>query len=346
MRQSFSDNLSSTLLTLTKDKRALASSLLSWMILANGEAEPDDNVILFGFEAKNPIPVLVAKVPRLPKNEWMLKVEYDRLSDAWKCLGSEAASRLPEPLAFLRLQDQPVLVMAHVQGRSLLRTSQKNFWKDETLVRELFVDAARSLRELNDITASPIQKETDVLSNFLPKIETFKQLMSFSENEEHALNDLSVYVEAQSVSAKNKILMQGDFWHGNLMRGSVHGKLMFLDWQYSRWSTDASLDVFMFLLAGALANVKRRSDLERAKDTVEVLLKWRTNLIPEYLSSYGTPLGYSVFPARYGMLMCCIEKAVRSVMDFGYNQRGDSTWAALFSELVKLYDTGGFYDGI
>jgi hypothetical protein len=46
------------------------------------------------------------------------------------------------------------------------------------------------------------------------------------------------------------------------------------------------------------------------------------------------------------MLMCCIEKAVRSVLDFGYNQRGDATWMALFSELVNLRDVGGFYDDI
>jgi len=347
MLSSFLEDLSSALSTLDnwKDRPSLRPRL-TWVLMANGEAEPDDNIILFGFEGDSPKPIMVAKIPRLPKNEWMLQIEYDHLMEAWHRLGAQAVFRLPEPLALLRLRGQPALVLTYLDGESLLRASKKRFWEYSTQVRDFFVDSAQSLREMNDLTSVPLRTDLNLVASYIQKIEKFKELNNLSEHELNALGELVVCLNTQTLAATHMVLLQGDFWHGNIIRGSEHGKLMFLDWQYSHWSSDISLDVYMFLLAAALAAVPRRSDEERAKDAIRVLMNWRSGTIPAYLSAYGKPDRYSLLPARYGMLLCCIEKNVRSVIDFGHNQQGDSVWRALFSELVNLSEESDFCDGI
>jgi hypothetical protein len=121
---------------------------------------------------------------------------------------------------------------------------------------------------------------------------------------------------------------------------------MFIDWQYSHWSTDVSLDVYLFLMAGALASVSQGSADEQARAAKDVLLKWRPQIIPAFLAAYGAADRFSLLPAKYGMLVCCVEKAVRTVLDFGYNQSDDATWRSLFSELINIPADSGFYDGI
>ncbi|HXD09843.1 MAG TPA: phosphotransferase [Anaerolineales bacterium] len=319
---------------------------IAWLILTNGEAEPDDNIIVFGFEADRSLPTLVAKIPRSPKNAWMLQTEYDRLQDAWRCLGAQAPLRLPKPLAMLTLDDQPVLVMSYLHGVSLLRTSPSRFWRNNNQIRELFIDSARALREMNEHTATLVSPDDDDLSDFLLKISKFRELFVLSEKEQAALDEIITLQKTQTADFTYKVLLQGDFWHGNIVRGKPHGRLMFLDWQYSRWSRDVSLDVYMFVLAAALAAVPRRMDKERAEDALKTLMQWRTEILPAYLSAYGRPVNYALLPARYGLLLCCIEKAVRSVIDFGSNQYGDSVWRVLFSKLVNMPEGGSFYEGI
>ena len=90
-----------------------------WAILANGDADFHDNVIFFGFDEKRTDPVLVAKVPRLIENGWMLKTEYDHLVELWNCIGEEAANYVPRPYAMTTLQDRPVLMISYVSGESL-----------------------------------------------------------------------------------------------------------------------------------------------------------------------------------------------------------------------------------
>ena len=347
MTASFLDELSLVLISAENPSDHFNIKLpVDWLMLTNGEAEPDDNIVLFGFEANKSNPTLVAKVPRSPKNAWMLQIEHDRLRDAWQCLGEQAYLRLPEPLAILSLSGQPVLVMSYLNGTSLLRTSQKRFWQNMNQTRDLFVDAAQSLREMNDITATLVRSDDDVRSSFLPKIIKFQELFSLSDTEQQILDEIAAMEKTQAAHVTHKVLLQGDFWHGNIVRGMPHGKLMFLDWQYSRWSKDVSLDVYMFLLAAALATVPRRSDEERAKGAIKTLFEWRAEILPAYLSAYGRPIDYSLLPARYGMLLCCIEKAVRSVIDFGHNQKGDLVWRMLFTKLVNISSESGFYDGI
>ncbi len=345
MFPSFLDKLSSALRSMDiRMGNSVVNFPLDWLMLANGDAEPDDNIILFGFESKKREPILVAKVPRLPKNASMLQVEYNRLKDAWECLGSQAGFHLAQPLAMLYLDDQPVLVLSYVDGISFLRTSQKGFWQDSSQISSLFVDAAQVLREMNERTATSANAKDDAHTSFLPKINKFQELFSLSTQEIHALSELDDMLKNQHALVTHKVLLQGDFWHGNIVRGK-HGKLLLLDWQYSRWCTDVSLDVYMFLLAAALSAVPRRSDRERAEDARKVLMRWRPDILPTYLSNYGKPVAYSLLDARHGMLLCCVEKAVRPVLDFGYIMDG-SVWRALFSRLVDLHEESGFYDGI
>jgi len=347
MTVSFLEELSSALIKMENLTDHFNLKLpVDWLILTNGEAEPDDNIVLFGFEANKSSPTLVAKVPRSPKNAWMLQIEHDRLRDAWECLGGQAYLRLPEPLAILSLSGQPVLVMSYLNGTSFLRTSQKRFWRDMNQTRELFVDAAQSLREMNDITATPVRNDNDVPSSFLPKLIKFQELFALSKREQQIIHEIAAIEKTQAAQVTHRILLQGDFWHGNIVRGMPHGRLMFLDWQYSRWSKDVSLDVYMFLLAAALATVPRRTDEERAEGAIKTLFDWRAEILPTYLSAYGRPISYSLLPARYGMLLCCVEKAVRSVIDFGHNQKGDLVWRMLFSKLANISDESSFYDGI
>src|SRR5690349_13781594 len=108
MLTSFVDDLSSLALLLKDGKQELFTSPLHWTILSNGDADFHDNVIFFGFENNQKEPVLVAKVPRLVENGWMLKVEYDRLVELWNSIGEKAGSYVPKPYAITTLQDRPV----------------------------------------------------------------------------------------------------------------------------------------------------------------------------------------------------------------------------------------------
>ena len=141
-----------------------------------------------------------------------------------------------------------------------------------------------------------------------------------------------------AVTATHKVLIQGDFWHGNMIRDEARGKLLFVDWQFARWSVDVSMDIYFFLLAGALSATENGSVEQRVMEAFQLLMSWRANVIPEYLSAYGKPERYVLLPQREGMLMCCVEKAVRSALEFGYSHADDRLWRSLFAELVRWED--------
>jgi hypothetical protein len=61
-------------------------------------------------------------------------------------------------------------------------------------------------------------------------------------------------------------------------------------------------------------------------------------MIPEYLSAYGKPNHYGLLPPKQGMLLCCVEKAVRSALEFGYSHPDDALWRSLFTELMNWPD--------
>lgn len=331
----FLAELSAFALSISEGEHKLFAPPFHWVCLANGDADFQDNVIFFGFDDKQTDPALVAKVPRLSKNGWMLKVEYDHLLDLWDCIGSAAVNYVPKPYGFTSIQDRSVLMISYVPGESLTRLSRKSFWEDSRRVAGLAREAARTLRDLNRLTARPIQRAGDLKLDLQNKVDTFREIFKPSAEEDRALSELLRTVSERSKTASQEVLIQGDFWHGNMIRDRKRGMLMLVDWQFARWSIDVSLDVYFFLLAGALSATGNGTAEERAKQAFSLLRGWRTDVIPDYLAAYGRPDHSLLLPEKCGMLLCCVEKAVRSALEFGYSHSDDRMWRYLFTEMLQ-----------
>ncbi|HEY3473219.1 MAG TPA: phosphotransferase [Anaerolineales bacterium] len=335
MMQSFLDELSTLARDVWEEGQQRLVSRVHWVGLGNGDADFHDNVIFFGFDEEHADPLLVAKVPRLKENGWMLQTEYDHLVDLWTCIGQAAVDYIPRPYAIHSVQDRPVLMISYVPGESLTRLSPKSFWGKSQSVLALATEAARSLRELNQLTASPIGAEEQLVSEFHRKAAKFREIFSTNTEENHALSDLTTVLDDRSRRSSHKVVVQGDFWHGNMIRHKQRGRLMFVDWQFAHWSVDVSLDVYFFLLAGALSAAGDGPADVCAKSAFTRLAAWREDVIPEYLAAYGQPDRYVLLPQKYGLMLCCVEKAVRSALEFGYSHPDDLVWRYLFTELLN-----------
>jgi Phosphotransferase enzyme family len=329
----FPDELAAFARSLFDGEHQLRSSL-QWVCLSNSHADFHDNVIFFGFGQKSRDPILVAKVPRLIENGWMLRREHDRLSELWNCLGETAGNYIPKPYAITSVQGRPVLIISYVPGESLTSLSRRSFWGDSRQVAELAREAAHALRDLHHLTERSLEPDEHPALDFQKKAEAFRELFQLRADEERTLSDLVETVKERSVAATHEVLIQGDFWHGNMIRDRKRGKLMFVDWQFARWSADVSLDVYFFPLAGALFATDSASVDEHAKRAFHLLTGWRTNVIPGYLEAYGLPDRYMLLPPKYGMMLCCVEKAVRPALEFGYHHPDDVLWRSLFGELM------------
>ena len=330
---SFADEL--TRIVLAQSKPNLPRSL-RWTLHSNGGADLNDNVIFLGFERGKRNPSLVAKAPRLPSNNWVVQAEYARLSEIWSLLGADAPRRLPEPIALAEVNGQAALVISYVDGQGLIQSPRNGLWRDPARLLGLARDAARSLREVHERAAKPLAAGERVPSDLPRKIEAFRKLFSPSEAESRLLAELEQAASAQV--STHKTLIQGDFWHGNIIRGAKNGDLMLIDWQYARWDSDVSLDVYLFLLAGALANTPLHDAQAKARGAAELLAQWRAEIFPAYLAAYGAADRSSLLPARLGMLQCCVEKATRAALDFGVNQSDAEAWRWLFYELTRNAD--------
>lgn len=311
-------------------------------MLSNGAADLNDNVIFYGFEGKRVEPSFVAKVPRLSSNAGIIKTEYECLTELFSRMGADADKYLPEPLALFEAGKQSVLVISYVSGEGLLYSAKKKLWHDPESVRVLSQEVASSLRRLHDKISEKLTDKEKISSDFHRKIRSFIDIYEPVSYEQDALLMLADLYNAQITSCKTMI--QGDFWHGNIIRKSEFNSLVFIDWQYAHWSTDVSLDVYMFLLAGAVA-ISQGSDKERARSTINTLKLWQSKVIPAYLAAYGAVKNFSLLPAKYGMMLCCVEKAVRPTLVFGCKQSDDLIWRNLFTELVNISDDG-FLNGI
>ena len=80
---------------------------------------------------------------------------------------------------------------------------------------------------------------------------------------------------------------------------------------------------------------QERDNREPCKHAFRLLNEWRKDVFPEYLFAYGVPEDYVLLPPEYGMMMCCVEKAVRSALEFGYSHPDDLVWRSLFAELMN-----------
>jgi hypothetical protein len=233
------------------------------------------------------------------------------------------------------VQDRPVLVISYIPGESLTRLSPGAFWGNSQNVLALATEAAHSLRELHRRTESPAGQDAPAPSGFHLKAERFRELFQTHPDEDHALRDLTSLIDEAGQRASHRVIVQGDFWHGNMIRHRDRGNLMFVDWQFARRSVDVSLDVYFFLLAGALSAAGDGQAEERARAAYSILAGWRTDVIPRYLAAYGQPERYALLPQKYGMMLCCVEKAVRPALEFGYSHPDDLVWRHLFTELLR-----------
>jgi aminoglycoside phosphotransferase (APT) family kinase protein len=317
---------------------------MHWTLHTNGGADLNDNVIFLGFEQGKRNPSLVTKIPRLPSNNWVLKTEHEHLSEIWHLLGEEAPRRLPEPVALAEINGQAALVISYVEGQGLIHSSRQGLWRDPARLLVLARDVAHSLRKIHEHASTPLASGERTPSDLPRKIESFRKLFSPNADESRLLNELEQTVSKQNVT--HKTLLQGDFWHGNLIRDAKYGELMLIDWQYARWDSDVSLDVYLFLLAGALANTPSSDAREKARGAAELLKQWRAEVIPAYLKAYGVAYNFSLLPAQFGMAQCCVEKATRAALDFGNNQSDAEAWRWLFAELAHVYLNGDFFNGI
>jgi hypothetical protein len=334
----FLDELTDHVLSIQLKDHPPFARPLQWVFFPNGSTSQDGSLMLFGFENEKPNPTLAVKVSRLLVNDWMLQNEYDRLVELWARLGDEAVYRLPQPLAMVSIKKQPTLITTYLKGVNLLRASQDAVWDNPKQMLALAVDVAQSLRDVMDRTATKLLMGEQVPSDFKQKVEKFIQMYQITNLEKQAIAEVMNDIEIAKAQADHKILLQGDFWHGNMIRGEEYGRLMFIDWQYSRWATDVSLDLYFFLLAGSLASVQSASLADRARKAVRILLKWQAKIIPAYLAAFGKPDKYALLPIRSGMLMCCIENAVRASIDIGHDQVEDVVWRFMFSELMSWPD--------
>ena len=335
---SFVDDLTSHVSSVLLGNQEFASDAYYWVMLSNGSADAHECIVFFGFKNSEALPTLVAKIPRLPEDEWVIRVEYERLEEVYGLVGlPDAVRHLPQPISYTSLQGQPVMITTYVRGENLLRATGKMIWKKPEQIRMLAIDVARSLRHILDRTARQLIDNDRPVSDFQKKADKFKQMHSLTDKELGFVDNLINEVANNNLKASHKILLQGDFWHGNMIRGEKYGKLVFIDWQYAHWSTDASLDVYLFLLAASLATAPREwTRAERARGAVETLIAWQSNIIPSYLAAFGETDRYALLPPRSGMLKCCIEKAVRASMDLGVDQENDLIWRFLFAELIKI----------
>lgn len=333
---SFLDQITKSLVSLPVDRIPAPSLPLRWIYFTNGDVDFIDNVILFGFESNKLEPTFVAKVPRLAENGEMLQVEYDSLVYLWELLGKDAIHLLPKPILLTTLLEQPVLVITYLMGESLARISREGFWNKKEKVQSLAVEAAKSLLALNKRTSQPLTPSEQLPANFKfqTKADKFREIFSLSKSEETGLSELERIYRNAELKASHKVLVQGDFWHGNMIRGTTKGSLMLIDWQFAHWAVDVSIDYCLFLLAGAIAAAPYGPAEKRAQGARKILSQWQTNIIPVYMDTYGQPDDYILLPLRYGMLACCVEKAVRSLLDFGFSHPDDMMWQYLFSELL------------
>lgn len=336
-RPAQNDSFNEHLTKFISDNFSYDAASVNWVLLSNGGADLHDSVILFCMVQGQHTPQFVAKVPRLPENHWALQAEYDSLTMLWDRLGEAAVQRLPRPVSLVKFEDQSALILSYLPGENLLRASNQSFWLNKDRVLSFFMDAAMSLREIFDASRTPLAGSEYPPSDFSQKLENFRNQYPLKSQQLRIIEDLADRLALNTSNATHKVFIQGDFWHGNIIRGQEYGKLMFVDWQYARWTTDVSLDVFLFLLAAALSAASDADPERRASNAVDVLLSWKPDLIPLYLDVFRESNRYSMLPVRDGMLLCCVEKAVRAGMDFGHVQQDDVIWWWIFDALTQRW---------
>lgn len=333
--KSFIDNLTFNITNhLPKDKERL-SDITNWIMFCNGLTAFEESLIFFGFKNQHSYPSLVAKVPRMPDSVWDAKSEYGRLVEYWNCLADKAYLIFPEPIALLNINGHAAMVTSFVEGESLTYT---NIVKDPKSFSAFSIAVAKLLHELINSTLIPLETDEKITTDFDKKVAKFKSMYKLSTDELTIVDNLLIEVHSSANLATHKILVHGDFWHGNIIRNKHHESLMLIDFQYSQWTNNASLDVYLFLLAGSLSNIPDMAPEKRAQKAIDILSSWKTNIMAPYISVFETSENYTLLSPRSGLMFCCIEKAVRASIEAGYEREVDLVWRYMFYEISQWKD--------
>lgn len=334
MTLDFTQNLTELVSTFFDAERKAFDSI-DWVLLSNGLTEFDENIIFFGFDGNSSVPIFVAKVPRLPSNIAVIQTEYQRLREMWERLGDDARRLIPQPIALSKIYHQPVLITSYVNGESLARL---RITTDPDQFLKVSLKSAKTLRYILDKTMTPLKNGEIQASSFFEKAKKFKQMYPLQEAELKAIDELQKALRLAEERASHCVLTHGDYWHGNIIFQPESNTYMLVDWQYSCWTYDASLDVYLFLLAGALATVPNiETPQTRAQKAAQTLVEWK-GIIKAYLSEFGAPQGYSVLSLKLGMLLCCVDKGARASLELGFDREEDLVWFYFFRELFNLFE--------
>lgn len=320
-------------------KQIISNDLsLGWVLVSNGGTYEHDSVILFGILAeKTSSPEFVAKVTRLPLHSWILEIEYNSLSILWNCMGESFSEKhFPKPLGLLSYENQRALLISYLHGESMLKTSGASLWMDIENLSPFTLEIAEFLNRIFCSTITSTSYENYPSFEFSKRVEQFRMMYPLTDTHKRNIENILNKLNENLSNGNERVLLHGDFWHGNLIHEKKSKNLMVVDWQYARWSSDVSLDVYLFLLAGALA-ISHGSSLEEiSQSLINVLHLWKDKIIPEYLRIFRCSKVYSLLPIKEGMLFCCIEKATRSKMDFGISQHDDMLWWHIFNEIIDM----------
>jgi hypothetical protein len=209
-------------------------------------------------------------------------------------------------------------------------------WKDSKNLKTRSINAAKLLRKLHEKTAGANHPAEEDDGCFARKASTFCERFDLTREERLEVDRLVELVASSCANARKNVLLQGDFWHGNMIESPRTGALILVDWGFARWSPDASQDVYLYLLAGAISAVPFAPADLRAEKAARQLARWRGILLPSYLKAYGQPTGYTLLSPRAGMLACAIEMATRPALAFDTSHPyDDRLWCRLFAELRR-----------
>lgn len=307
---------------------------LNWVLLTNGGSALHDNVIFLGVPLGQREPALVAKTCRWPAHNGTIRQEFEQLTAVWQHLDQRASGVIPRPLHLGQVGQDLVLVTDYFTGQEMTEALQR--WAGQANEAELlgaaFQNVARWLGWFHRQTA--VSRTADLCCPFSHYADIFREMFELNAREQAALTDLVAQKEAAQAKASQQILQHSDFWPGNIILRPTDERIALIDWQFSRWTTDASYDLYFLPLASGVALVRGADPVDRAQRIGQRMRQWQQTWLPDYFGNYGQPTGYTLLSPEAGFCACCVEAASRPMATFGVEQDDALLWRQIFAELI------------